>query len=289
MKVSFSRTVKEELSKINNFSDKEAMRFELLGYFISNNTKFVQDEIKYATENEYNINRFAKILSNVGVEKYKIELKGNTYYINIQKKYIKELDEIMERLPIAGKQDNHLKAIVRGVFLGAGSINNPNKKYHLEMSISKKEYEEYIEQILQKYGIKIKKLSKEASYSLYIKEAEEISKFLAFIGANKSVLDFEEIRVIRDTKNRINRMVNCETYNLEKSVKAGVKQIQAINQIKQKGKFEELPEYLKEIANLRLKNPEASLIELGQMLENPIGKSGVNHRLRQICEIAQEC
>lgn len=287
--MSFSKTIKEELSKISNFSDKKAIKFELLGYFMSNNTKFIQNEIKYATENEYNINRFAKILKNIEVENYKIELKGNTYHINIHKKNIKELDAIMELPLIEKKQDNNLKSIIRGVFLGAGSMNNPNKKYHLEMLVSKKEYAEYIEQILKEFGIKIKKLNKEASCSLYIKEAEEISKFLAFMGANKSVLDFEEIRVIRDTKNRINRMVNCETYNLEKSVKAGVKQIQAINQIKQKGKFEELPEYLKEMANLRLKNPEASLVELGKMLENPIGKSGVNHRLRQICEIAQEC
>lgn len=287
--MSFSKTIKEELSKINNFADKEAMRFELLGYFMSNNAKFVKNEIRYATENEYNINRFAKILNNMGVENYKIELKGNTYYIDMHKKDLEKLEEILKLQPINKKQDNGLKAIVRGVFLGAGSMNDPNKKYHLEMIVSKKEFAQYIEQILQEFGIKIKKLNKEASCSLYIKEAEEISKFLAFIGANKSVLDFEEIRVIRDTKNRINRMVNCETYNLEKSVKAGVKQIQAINQIKQKGKFEELPEYLKEIANLRLKNPEASLIELGKMLENPIGKSGVNHRLRQICEIAQEC
>lgn len=287
--MSFSKTIKEELSKISNFFDKKAIKFELLGYFMSNNTKFIQNEIKYATENEYNINRFAKILENIEVENYKIELKGNTYHINIHKKNIKELDEIMKLPLIEKKQDNNLKSIIRGVFLGAGSMNNPNKKYHLEMLVSKKEYAEYIEQILKEFGIKIKKLNKEASCSLYIKEAEEISKFLAFMGANKSVLDFEEIRVIRDTKNRINRMVNCETYNLEKSVKAGVKQIQAINQIKQKGKFEELPEYLKEMANLRLKNPEASLVELGKMLENPIGKSGVNHRLRQICEIAQEC
>lgn len=286
--MSFSGKVKEELSKINNLVDKENIQFELLGYFMSNNAKWNTNKIKYSTENEYNINRFAKLLNNVGVEKYQIELKGNIYHIEVNKKEFEAFEQIKKKNTMDKKQENALKAMVRGAFLGAGSINNPNRKYHLEMIMRTKEDAQYVAEILQEFGVKIKILNKESNSSLYIKEAEEISKFLAFIGANKSVLDFEEIRVIRDTKNRINRLVNCETYNLEKSVKAGVKQINAINQIKQKGKFEELPLYLKEIANLRLENPEASLVELGKMLEHPIGKSGVNHRLRLICEKAEE-
>lgn len=286
--MSFSGRVKEELSKINNLADKEIIKSELLGYIISNNTKCVTNKIKYSTENEHNINRFAKLINNVGVEKYQIELKGNTYHIEVNKKDFSVLEEMKKKPLIDKQQEDNLKAIVRGVFLGAGSINNPNRTYHLEMILTTKEEAQYVIEILQEFGIKIKILNKESSSSLYIKEAEEISKFLALVGASKSVLDFEEIRVIRDTKNRINRLVNCETYNLEKSVKAGVRQINAINHIKQKGKFEELPVYLKEMANLRLENPEASLVELGKMLEHPIGKSGVNHRLRLICEIAEE-
>ena len=286
--MSFSKEVKEELSKINNWNDKEIIKAELFGYLNSNNTKWSKNELKYATENEYNINRFAKILNNVGIEKYKIELKGNTYVIEVNSKDLKELEDTMRDKQIKQGQENFSKAVVRGAFLGAGSMNNPNKKYHLEMILQNEEAAQLISEILESFGIHMKRLKKESATALYLKEAEEISKFLAFIGANKSVLDFEEIRVIRETKNRINRIVNCETYNLEKSVKAGVKQINAINQLKQKGKFEELPIYLKEIANLRLENPEASLIELGKMLENPIGKSGVNHRLRLICEMAEE-
>lgn len=286
--MSFSKEVKEELSKINNWNDKEIIKAELFGYLNSNNTKWSKNELKYATENEYNINRFAKILNNVGIEKYKIELKGNTYVIEVNSKELKELEDTMRDKQIKQGQENFSKAVVRGAFLGAGSMNNPNKKYHLEMILQNEEAAQLISEILERFGIHMKRLKKESATALYLKEAEEISKFLAFIGANKSVLDFEEIRVIRETKNRINRIVNCETYNLEKSVKAGVKQINAINQLKQKGKFEELPIYLKEIANLRLENPEASLIELGKMLENPIGKSGVNHRLRLICEMAEE-
>ena len=135
--------------------------------------------------------------------------------------------------------------------------------------------------------IKFKELERKNGYSLYIKEGEEISKFLAFIGANSSVLKFEEIRVIRDMKNNVNRKVNCETANLNKTINAAVKQIDAIKKIKARGNFENLSENLREIANLRLENPDASLVELGQMLKNPIGKSGVNHRLNQLIELSK--
>ena len=118
-----------------------------------------------------------------------------------------------------------------------------------------------------------------------MKEIEEISKLLAFIEANKSVITFEEIRVYRDMSNNVNRIVNCETANLGKTINASVKQIEAIKKLKQQGKFSSLPDNLKEIANLRLKYPESSLVELGKMLKEPIGKSGVNYRLNAIMKM----
>ena len=133
----------------------------------------------------------------------------------------------------------------------------------------------------------MKEMQRKSGYSLYLKEGEEISKFLAFVGANSAVLKFEEIRVLRDMKNNINRKVNCETANLSKTINAAVKQIEAIKNLQRKGKFESLSDNLKEIAILRLENPDASLIELGQMLDNPIGKSGVNHRLKQLEELGK--
>ena len=102
------------------------------------------------------------------------------------------------------------------------------------------------------------------------------------------MLNFEEIRVVRETRNNINRLVNCETANLNKTINASVEQIEAIKYLKKKGRLKELSNNLQEIAELRIKNPEASLIELGQMLEQPIGKSGVNHRLKKIIELAEE-
>lgn len=115
-----------------------------------------------------------------------------------------------------------------------------------------------------------------------------ISNFLAIIGANIAVIRYEEIRVIKDKRNNINRIVNFETANLNKTISASVQQVQAINLIKNKKRFDKLPEDLKEIAKLRLENPDASLLELGQMLKIPIGKSGVSHRLNKILQISKE-
>ena len=121
-----------------------------------------------------------------------------------------------------------------------------------------------------------------------MKDGEDIANFLAFIGANKAVLNFEDIRVLRDIRNNVNRIVNCETANLNKVIKTSVKQIEDIKLIKKKNKFNNLSEKEKELAELRIKNPDATLTELGKMLKKPIGKSGVNHRLKAISELAEE-
>ena len=154
------------------------------------------------------------------------------------------------------------------------------------MDVTQQSVYQYIQNILKQADIKSKIL--ESKNTIYIKEGEEISKFLAYIGAQKSVLNFEEIRVMKDLRNTVNRQVNCETANLAKTVNAAVIQIDAINFLKKMKKFEELPDSLIEIADLRVQYPEMSLKDLGAMLDNPIGKSGVNHRLNKIIEIADE-
>lgn len=129
---------------------------------------------------------------------------------------------------------------------------------------------------------------KKKQYSIYIKEGEQISNFLALIGANKAVLQFEDIRIQKEMRGKVNRLVNCETANLNKTINASIEQIEAINKLKQKGVFNKLDDNLKEIANLRIGNPNISLIDLGKMLKEPIGKSGVNYRLKKIIQIAND-
>ena len=293
--MSFSKDIKEELSKLNTLSNKESVKWELIGYFISNNASIVKGRIKYATENEYNINRLNKLLNNLAID-YKIDFQGKIYSIVFKKIELAEIEYLEHNIQIKKSNDNInllknqvlQKALVRGCFLGGGSLNNPQAKYHLEMLFSTLANAKFIIGVLQNFEIEAKLLTRKSSTSIYIKEAEEISKLLALIEAGKSVLNFEEIRVVRDRKNHINRIVNCETANLNKTINASLEQIKQIQYLKKRKKFEQLPENLKEIANLRQEHPEASLIELGEMLQKPIGKSGVNHRLKKIVEIAEE-
>ena len=290
--MSFSSEIKESLSKISNLANKEIVKYELIGYLISNNTVYKHGKITYKTENEYNINRFSKLLSNIGIINYKIEIKGNNYIISCPKiESIEGLIYTNEDIEYTAQEQKEelLKSIIRGAFLGSGSVNNPESKYHLEIILSTEANADKVISILSGFTIIAKKLERKNGYGVYIKDGEEISKLLALIGANSGVLKFEEIRVLRDMKNNINRKVNCETANLNKTVNAAVKQIEAIKMLQKTKEFDKLPENLKEVARIRIENPDASLQELGQMLSEPIGKSGVNHRLNKIIESAKNC
>ena len=281
--MSFSSEIKEELSKTNNLKNKEEVKYEFLGYLISSNIAIKKNKIEYSTENEYNINRLNKLLNNLNID-YDICVKGNLFIIKFN------IENITEYINLLGniEKENLKKAFIRGSFLGSGSINDPNKKYHIEISLENKEYANILKNIMQGFEITFKELERKSSYSLYSKEGEEISKFLALIGASKAVINFEEIRVIRDIRNNVNRKVNCETANLNKTVNAAVRQIEDIKFIYKSKAEDKLSDSLKEIANLRMENPDISLVELGKLLKEPIGKSGVNHRLKKIQEIANE-
>ena len=292
--MSFSTDVKEELSKLSNLANKDSVKAEMYGYLSTNNISEDNGCIRFSTENEYNINRFAKLLNNLNITKYDIEIVGKNFIIKISKAESNNLKALLEEYKIEKieKIENIEKAYIRGAFLGSGSINNPKNKYHIEITLNSTKNAEDILEILSKYGINFKMLyannENKSKNSIYSKDGEEISKFLAFIGANSSVLKFEEIRVYRDMRNNVNRIVNCETANLAKTVDAAVKQINAINKLKENGKFNSLPDNLKELANLRIENPESSLIELGKKLKEPVGKSGVNYRMKKILELGEE-
>lgn len=291
--MSFSSDVKEELNCIQTLANKELVRKELQGYLLSNNVKVIKkgtkNKIKFSTESEYNINRFARLLSNCQIQKYNIQMQGKNYVIELN------IDDSLENIvkttengiEIKEKQNisiENAKALIRGTFLGAGSINNPENSNHLEVQLSNETNSIFIKELLEQFGIKSKIISEK---TVYIKDGEEISKFLACIGASKSVLKFEDIRVKHEMNNKINRLVNCEGANLNKIMNASIEQIEAINKLKKENKFESLDENLKEIAILRLENPNAKLSELGNMLKNPVGKSGVNYRLKKIIDLSK--
>ncbi len=289
--MSFSSDLKEELSKINNLAKKEEIKSELVGYLISKNATITKNSIRYATESEYNINRFSKILKNLDIN-HNIEYDGKSFIItfkiknNIDGIGIQDTEIIINK--IGNINDNEKKSIIRGAFLGAGSVNNPERTYHLEINLSNRTNLEYLFSILSDMNVKCKKLNVNKKYSIYLKDGEDISELIALLGASRSVLKFEDIRVQREMKGKVNRIVNCQTANLNKTINASIEQIEAIRKLQECNKFNKLDENLKDIALLRLEYPDMPLAELGKQLKIPVGKSGVNYRLKKIIQIAND-
>ena len=228
---SFSASIKQEIATINNLKNKNLVRAELIGYFLTISSN------KFITESEYNINRFAKLLSNIDVNNYTIEMQGKKFCIKL-----KNINKIFGSLEIDDNNEEEVKAMTRGAFLGGGTITNPSNVYHLQLNLQNEKDAEFLKLTLKKYDINVKSGESKATPILYIKEGEMISSFLAFIGANKSVLEFEDTRVIKDVRNNVNRLVNCETANINKTITSSVKQIEDIKLIKEKHKFDKLSE-----------------------------------------------
>jgi len=180
------------------------------------------------------------------------------------------------------------RAYLRGAFLSAGSILNPENSYHLEIYSDSQQHAENIAALIKTFAIKVKITERKNGYMVYLKDSEQIADFLNVIGAHAALLDFENVRILKDLRNRINRLVNFETANVTKTVKAAVRQAQAIKAIAEHIGLESLSPPLRELAYLRLEHPEASLVELGQMLQPPLSKSGVNHRMRRLEKIGRK-
>ena len=286
--MSFASDIKQELNKNSNLANKNIVKQELVGYLISGNINIVNNkEIKFSTESDYNINRFSKLLANLDIN-HSIDMVGKNFVITLKTKEIDfiEYDKEIVKIKEIPENQEEKKAIIRGTFMGAGSINNPEREYHLEMEVTNEQNMNTVLDLLLEFGIKAKYMEAKNKYYIYLKEGEEISKFLALIGAVKAVMKFEDIRIQKEMRGKVNRLVNCETANLNKTINASIEQIAAIRKLQENGEFKKLDDNLKEIALLRLENPDMSLIELGKKLKVPIGKSGVNYRLRKIMEIS---
>lgn len=230
----------------------------------------------------------------------KMKLKKNNVYI-VRCRH--RADEILKDLHIfdglslnthvseAIMSDNQKKrSYLRGAFLAGGSVNNPEaSSYHLEIYSSYEAHNEDLCQMMNDFGLNAKTIVRRNGYITYIKEAEKIAEFLAVIGATRAMLTFEDIRIVRDMRNSVNRLVNMENANLNKTIDAAQRQLEAIRLIDATQGLSSLPEKLQVIARFRLENPDLSLKELGEQVPGgPISKSGVNHRIRKIVEIAEK-
>lgn len=180
------------------------------------------------------------------------------------------------------------RAFIRGAFLASGSISNPERSYHFEIVCQTQEKAEQIQGAIQAFDIDAKIVLRKRSYVVYMKEGAQIVELLGLMGANVALMDLENIRILKEMRNSVNRKVNCETANIHKTVNAAVKQIEDIRVIEEKMGLDRLTSGLSEVARLRLEFPEATLKELGMMLTPQVGKSGVNHRLRKLGDLARE-
>lgn len=179
------------------------------------------------------------------------------------------------------------RAYIRGAFIAVGSVNDPEKNYHLEFVLTDEHSAEQLRELINSFGLDAKVVERKEHFVVYLKEGEQIVDLLNIMEAPLALMDLENVRIVKEMRNDINRKVNCETANLNKVVGAAVKQLEDISYIEEHMGLSRLPEQLEEVARLRLEYPDKSLKELGSFLTTPVGKSGVNHRLRKISNIAE--
>ncbi len=244
--------------------------------------------------------RSLKIHTEIDVVKNTVLRKNNTYFIKIS-----GATEILKKLEIMIEEEGSIiindgvpktlikkecckRAYIRGAFLGGGSLSDPEKSYHIEIITHSVSYATELATLINTYDLHARVIQRKKNHIVYLKEGDQIVDLLNIIGAHTALLSFENIRIVKSMRNNINRLVNCETANINKVADAAVRQKQSIEIIDKNIGIESLPDTLREVALLRLENTDISLKELGQLINPPIGKSGVNHRLRKIEKIAQD-
>ena len=190
--------------------------------------------------------------------------------------------------PIVVQQPCCRRAFIRGAFLAAGSMSDPEKSYHFEIVCAAEAMAEQVKELICSFEMDAKIVRRKKVYVVYVKEGSQIVDILNIMEAHVSLMELENVRILKEMRNTVNRKVNCETANINKTVSAAVKQVEDITYLRDTIGFEKLSEGLEEIALARLSHPEASLKELGELLSPPVGKSGVNHRLRKLSELAEK-
>lgn len=286
--MSFSLNVKSELCRITN-SNKCCLLNETAAVFIiggivdNNGCMLISTENAAFTARLFkNIKVLTDFLPELKHRREKNLRKHMLYSVSIPQNIASTIKNKAEN-----KKNCCRKAWLRGAFLVAGSMVHPEKGYHLEIICRTYEIAEKVADRMQGFSLNAGIVERNSSYIVYLKESENIVDFLNITGAHKSLISLENIRIMKGMRNNVNRIVNCETANLDRTTDASQKQRLDIEQIVQKKGLESLPGKLREIAELRLKHPEASLSELGLMLDPVLGKSGVYHRLRKIQKIAE--
>ncbi|WP_048601341.1 DNA-binding protein WhiA [Rubeoparvulum massiliense] len=304
--MSFAAKTKKELTMIE--VDQCCMRAELSALAQMNGTLQLGKPLvlEIATENAAIARRIYILLkelygitSELLVRKKMRLKKNNVYLVRVKEQTRQILEElgIWKDGPVVHHQidptviekDCCKRAYLRGAFLAGGSVNHPEStSYHLEIFSSYEDHCHSLTNLTNSFFLNAKEIERKKGHVMYMKEGEKIADFLRLIGASQAVLNFEDVRILKDMRNSVNRLVNCETANLNKTVSAAIRQVESIKYIDATIGLETLPPKLLEVARVRLEHPDLNLNELGELLPNgKVSKSGVNHRLRKIEEIAK--
>jgi len=312
--MSFSGNVKEELLSVTGNGRhcqlaEMAAIFEFCGFIKSEQGKgtwvgISTDNKAIAKKSFALMKKLVNTFLDVSVTKISKQSKGFNYRVYIQdeakgKEFLmalKVFDEAKGLIEnphalvnsILLKKDCCRRAYVRGVFLSIGSLSDPEKGYHMEFVCGKENQADALIENLKTFGIGAKKILRKKSFVVYLKDGEAIVDMLNIMGAHVALMELENTRIVKDVRNSINRRVNCEAANIQKTVAASTRQIEDIQFIQEFYGFHKLPDNLRQMAEVRLEYPGATLSELTTLMDPPVGKSGVNHRLRKLSELAEK-
>lgn len=311
--MSFSSETKNELARIETEKKCDSLA-EIAGFLrMCGSVKLVgggRMDVKLTTENPAIARRFMKLIKsyfgakvNLMVAENNLTKKGHFYELTINSDM--NAEQILREAGILRVQEgcNYIsddipsdlikkrcckKAFLRGAFLGSGTVSDPEKGYHVEIVCSSEPLATDVRRLINSFGLHAKMVHRKSNIGVYLKESEQIGDFLNLLGAHGQLLEFENVRVIKDVRNKTNRIVNCESANLDKTVGAASRQIESIHLIESTRGLASLPEKLEQAARLRLEHPEAALGELADLCDPPMKKSGLNHRFAKIDEIAEK-
>lgn len=285
--MSFSSEVKEELAK--RISSARHCRIAELAAIMNFCGQYGRDEkggftIGFQTENEAVVRKGFTLLKKT----YNIEDSVSLREQDV-KNILQKLGNLEEPVsPLLIKNSCCQRAFLRGAFLSVGSMSAPEKGYHLEFACPSEAKAKQLQKLIKGFDIESKIIPRKKYYVVYLKEGAGIVDLLNVCGAPISLMNLENLRILKEMRNSVNRRVNCETANIAKTVTAAARQMEDIEYLRDYYGFRNLPETLREMAEVRLENPDAPLKELGDCMNPPIGKSGVNHRLRKLGELAEK-
>lgn len=298
--MSFSQDVKKELCTVITDRDKEyACLYGMLLFC----RRFGAEEILFQTENKIAADMFVSLTSRVigrgeiaevsasekknGAVLYSLKIPAEADREEIIFRYRISSKSLIHRIQEENIDNNNIFAFLAGAFLSCGSLTEPIKEYHMEFAVPFEELCVDLSSLLMRIGISSRYVERKGQYVLYFKGSEDIEDMLTVMGATKSSIELMNVKILKDVRNKANRIANCDAANIERTLKASEKQIEDIEYIIRTEGLDSLTPELRNIAELRLENPDVSLKELGEMLDKPVGRSGANHRLKRLTEIAE--